>query len=82
MLPQDRLSGCGERVTPVGTFEIRTKFLRLRKAPRLGDRMDGWRVCWLGGWDRGRIFFVVRWNGNTGSKPPSRARRREPGALH
>ena len=59
MLPQDRLSGCGERVTQVGAFEIRTKFLRLRKPPRLGDRLDGWRVCWLGGWDRGRIFFVV-----------------------
>jgi hypothetical protein len=38
---------------------IETKFLRLRRAPALGDRIDGWRVCWLGGWDRGRVFYIV-----------------------
>jgi hypothetical protein len=21
--------------------------------------MHGWRVCWLGGWDKQRVFFVV-----------------------
>jgi len=41
------------------TMEIRTKFLRLRSQVFLGDRIEGWRVCWLGGWDKGRIFFVV-----------------------
>jgi hypothetical protein len=20
---------------------------------------DGWRVCWLGGWDKCHVFFVV-----------------------
>jgi hypothetical protein len=25
----------------------------------LGDRIEGWRVCWLGGWDKGRVLFVV-----------------------
>lgn len=25
----------------------------------LGDPINGWRVCWLGGWDRCRVFFVV-----------------------
>jgi hypothetical protein len=38
---------------------VQTKFLRLRKPPALGDRIDGWRVCWLGGWDKCRVFFVV-----------------------
>ena len=38
---------------------IRTKFLRLRQPVRLGERIDGWRVCWLGGWDHGRVLFVV-----------------------
>jgi len=38
---------------------IETKFLRLRQPATLGDRIDGWRVCWLGGWDRGRLFYVV-----------------------
>ena len=39
--------------------EVETKFLRLRKPPQMGDWIDGWRVCWLGGWDKGRVFFVV-----------------------
>jgi hypothetical protein len=25
----------------------------------LGDRIDGWRVCWVGGWDKGKVLFVV-----------------------
>jgi hypothetical protein len=25
----------------------------------LGHRIDGWRVCWVGGWDRCRVLFVV-----------------------
>jgi len=41
------------------TMPVQTKFLRLRAPAALGDRIQGWRVCWLGGWDRGRIFFVV-----------------------
>src|ERR1700730_7096747 len=32
-------------------LEVETKFLRLRQPAALGDRIDGWRVCWLGGWD-------------------------------
>jgi hypothetical protein len=39
--------------------QMETKFLRLRQPARLGDRIDGWRVCWLGGWDRGRLFYLV-----------------------
>jgi hypothetical protein len=39
--------------------QVETNFLRLRQPARLGDRIDGWRVCWLGGWDRGRLFYVV-----------------------
>jgi hypothetical protein len=39
--------------------EVETKFLRLRKPAVLGDRIDGWRVCWLGGWDKCRVFYVV-----------------------
>ena len=23
------------------------------------DRIDGWRVCWPGSWDKCRVFFVV-----------------------
>jgi hypothetical protein len=36
-----------------------TMFLRLFRAVQLGDDIDGWRVCWLGGWDKCRVLFVV-----------------------
>jgi hypothetical protein len=40
-------------------MEIETKFLRLCNPAALGDRIDGWRVCWIGGWDKCRVFFFV-----------------------
>lgn len=36
-----------------------TKLLHLREPAALGDSIDGWRVFWLGGWDRGRLFYLV-----------------------
>jgi hypothetical protein len=42
------------------TMAIETKFLRLRQPAVPGDAMpDGWRVCWVGGWDRCHVFFAV-----------------------
>ncbi len=38
---------------------VQTKFLRLFHAVPLGHRIEGWRVCWVGGWDRCRVLFVV-----------------------
>ena len=38
---------------------IETKFLHLRQPAALGDRIDGWRVCGLGGWDKGKVLFTV-----------------------
>jgi hypothetical protein len=38
---------------------VQTRFLRLRKAVALGDCIKEWRVGWLGGWDKGKVFFVV-----------------------
>jgi hypothetical protein len=40
-------------------MHIQTKFPRLRQPVSLGDRVDGWQVCWLGGWDKCRAFFIV-----------------------
>jgi hypothetical protein len=59
-------------------MEIETKFLRLFKPASPGDRIDGWRVCWVGGWDKCRVLFVVmvekpRHTGRS-SRRPSRAR--------
>jgi hypothetical protein len=43
----------------MGAMEVETKFLRLFKPVALGDRIDGWLVCWIGGWDKCRVLFVV-----------------------
>jgi hypothetical protein len=40
-------------------MEIQTKFLRLTRPLALDDYVDGWRVCWIGGWDKCRVFFFV-----------------------
>ena len=40
-------------------MRVETKFLRLFRAVAIGDDVDGWRVCWVGGWDKCRVFFVV-----------------------
>ena len=36
-----------------------TKLLHLRQPAIVGEYIDGWRVFWSGGWDRGRLFFIV-----------------------
>ena len=43
----------------VEELQVQTRFLRLYEPAVLGDRIDGWRVCWVGGWDKGKILFVV-----------------------
>ena len=40
-------------------MEVETKFLRLFKPAVVGDRIDGWCVCWVGDWDKCRVVFVV-----------------------
>ena len=40
-------------------MEIETKFIRLRQPVALGSSIEGWRVCWVGGWDKGGIFYIV-----------------------
>jgi hypothetical protein len=40
-------------------MQRQTKFLWLRQPMAMGDQIDHWRVCWVGGWDKCRVFFVV-----------------------
>jgi len=40
-------------------MQIETKYLRLVKPVTMGEQIEGWRVCWLGGWDKCRVFYVV-----------------------
>ena len=38
-------------------MQVETKFLRLCQPAALGEQIDGWRVCWLGGWGKNRLFL-------------------------
>ena len=40
-------------------MDLETKYLRLRIPVTLGSRFGDWQVCWLGGWSRHRIFYLV-----------------------
>jgi len=43
----------------VEELQVQTCFRRLYQPAVLGDHIDGWRVCWVGGWDKGKVVFVV-----------------------
>jgi hypothetical protein len=38
---------------------VETKFVRLCEPVALGDNIRGWRVWWLGGWDKAHVFYLV-----------------------
>ena len=40
-------------------MHMETKYLRLPTPVTLGSRFDSWRVCWLGGWAKHRMFYLV-----------------------
>ena len=40
-------------------MRLETKFLRLSTPVAIGSRFGEWRVCWLGGWTRNRLSFMV-----------------------
>jgi hypothetical protein len=40
-------------------MSLETKYMHLLQPVPMAYRIDGWRVCWLGGWDKQRPFFVV-----------------------
>jgi hypothetical protein len=42
-----------------GSVRLETKYLRLRTAVSLGSRFGEWQVCWLGGWSRDRLSYLV-----------------------
>jgi hypothetical protein len=38
---------------------LETKYLRLRTPVELGSWFDEWQVCWLGGWGKQRLYYLV-----------------------
>ena len=41
------------------TQVMEAKYLRLRTPVALGSRFGEWQVCWLGGWGRNQLFYLV-----------------------
>jgi hypothetical protein len=48
-------------------MHVQTKFLRLREPVSLGDRINDWRVCWLGGGTNAEYSSSLWWRENTNS---------------
>ena len=40
-------------------IQMDTIYVRLRTPVALGSRFDDWRVCWLGGWSKHRMYYLV-----------------------
>jgi len=40
-------------------MQLETKYLRLKTPVTLGSRFDEWSVCWLGGWTRDKLSYLV-----------------------
>jgi hypothetical protein len=40
-------------------MQMETKYLRLRTPVEFGSRFGDWQVCWLGGWARFRLYYLV-----------------------
>jgi hypothetical protein len=38
---------------------METKFLKLKTPVTVGSRFDDWQACWLGGWSKHRLYFIV-----------------------
>ncbi len=40
-------------------MRMETKFMRLRTPVEHGSRFGDWSVCWLGGWSKHRLYYLV-----------------------
>jgi hypothetical protein len=40
-------------------MQMETKFLHLRAPVEFGTRFGDWQVCWLGGWAKFRLYYLV-----------------------
>jgi hypothetical protein len=40
-------------------MQLETKFMRIPLAVTVGSRFGDWHVCWLGGWTRQRLAYIV-----------------------
>jgi hypothetical protein len=40
-------------------MRLETKFLRLSTPVTIGSYFGNWRVCWMSGWSRDRLSYLV-----------------------
>jgi hypothetical protein len=40
-------------------MKMETKYLRLRNEVALDSQFGDWQVCWLGGWAKHRLYYLV-----------------------
>jgi hypothetical protein len=40
-------------------MRLEKKFLRLKTPVTVGSHFGDWRVCWLGGWTRHQLSYIV-----------------------
>jgi hypothetical protein len=40
-------------------MRMETRFLRLRAPVEHGTRFGDWSVCWLGGWSKYQLYYLV-----------------------
>jgi hypothetical protein len=50
---------CGPKEWQRNHMQMETKYLRLRNEVALGSRFEDWEVCWLGGWSKHRLYYLV-----------------------
>ena len=43
----------------VTDMEVETRYLRLCQPAAWGEVIDGWKVHWVGGWGKNKLFFYV-----------------------
>ena len=55
-------------------MQVATKYLRLRTPVTLGSRFGDWQVCWLGGWEKHQMYYLVMLVRVTGSAEKPRER--------
>ena len=47
------------RAMNVSLMRLETKYLPLRGPVTIGSQFGEWRVCWLGGWTKHRLLYLV-----------------------
>jgi hypothetical protein len=50
---------CGPTGAVAHSMQMETKFLRLQTPVELGSLFGDWEVCWLGGWSKHRLYYLV-----------------------